>query len=45
MLNNCYQKTLNGINKISPPIEKFANDYLEKTGDKEKAVKDMMALI
>ena len=26
MLNNCYQKTLNGINKISPPIEKFAND-------------------
>ncbi len=42
MLNNCYQKTLNGINKISPPIEKFANDYLEKTGDKEKAVKDMI---
>ena len=42
MLNTCYEKTLNGINKISPPIEKFANDYLEKDGDKEKAVKDMI---
>ena len=42
MLNTCYEKTLNGINKISPPIEKFANDYLEKDGDKEKAVKAMV---
>lgn len=42
MLNTCYEKTLNGINKISPPIEEFANDYLEKEGDKEKAVKAMV---
>lgn len=42
MLNTCYEKTLNGINKISLPIEKFANDYLEKEGDKEKAAKAMI---
>lgn len=42
MLNACYEKSLNGINKVSPPIEDFANDYLKKEKDKEKAVKAML---
>lgn len=42
MLNTCYEKSLNGISKVSPPIEDFANDYLKKEKDKEKAVKAML---
>lgn len=42
MLNVCYEKSLNGINKVSPSIEDFANDYLKKEKDKEKAVKAML---
>lgn len=42
MLNACYEKSLNGINKVSPKIEDFANDYLKKEKDKKKAVKEML---
>jgi len=42
MLNTCYDKALNGINGISVPIEDFAEDYLSKEGDNEKAVKAML---
>lgn len=42
MLNTCYEKSLNGISKVSPPIEDFANDYLKKKKDKEKAAKAML---
>lgn len=42
ILNACYEKVLNGVTKISPPIEEFAEDYLKKVGDKEKAVKEML---
>ena len=30
MLDTCYDKSLHGINKVSPPIDQFANDYLNK---------------
>lgn len=42
MLNACYDKVLNGIKNVSPSIENFANDYLEKEINKEKAVKAML---
>lgn len=42
MLNTCYDKSKNGINKVSPPIEQFAEDYLEKEPDAEKAAKSML---
>lgn len=42
ILNTCYDKALNGINKVSPPIEEFAEDYLKKEPDKEKAVQAML---
>lgn len=30
MLDACYDKSLHGINKISPPIEQFAEDYFKE---------------
>lgn len=42
MLDACYEKSLYGINKVSPPIEQFANDYLSKEPDKQKAAKAML---
>lgn len=42
MLDTCYDKSLHGINKVSPPIEQFANDYLMKEPDKQKAAKAML---
>lgn len=42
MLNACYDRVLNGISKVSPPIEDFAEDYLKKEPDREKAVKAML---
>lgn len=42
MLDTCYDKSLNGIKKVSPPIEQFAEDYLKKEPDKKKAAKAML---
>lgn len=42
MLDTCYEKSINGINKISPPIEQFADDYLKKEKDNKKATKAML---
>jgi len=42
ILNNCYQKSLDGIPNISPSIEQLANEYLEKHSTKEKAAKAMI---
>ncbi len=42
MLNTCYDKSLHGINKVSPPINEFANDYLKKEPDNKKAAKAML---
>ena len=30
MLDACYQKVINGIDHVSPSVEKMAQDYLEK---------------
>ena len=42
VLDSCYEKSLQGINKVSPSIEQFAEDYLKKENDKEKAAKAML---
>lgn len=42
MLDTCYDKSLHGISKVSPPIEQFAEDYLEKEPDNLKAAKAMI---
>ena len=42
MLDTCYDKALHGINKVSPPIEQFANDYVRKEKDPQKAAKVML---
>ena len=30
LLEECYQKAINGINKISPSVEEMAKEYMEK---------------
>ena len=42
VLNNCYDKALNGVPKISPSIEEFAQNYLDKETDNNKAAKAMI---
>ncbi len=42
VLNTCYDKSVHGINKVSPPIDEFANDYLKKEPDEQKAAKAML---
>mgnify|MGYP004466567655 CR=1 FL=1 len=42
MLDTCYEKSLHGINRVSPPIEQFASDYLLREPDKQKAAKAML---
>lgn len=42
LLDTCYDKSLNGISKFSPPIEKFANDYVGKEPNNKVAAKAML---
>jgi len=42
LLDSCYDKCLNGVPKISPSVEDFANEYLQKYNTKEEACKAMM---
>lgn len=42
MLSTCYEKSVSGINKISPPISQFADDYLKKEKDEKAAAKAML---
>lgn len=42
ILENCYQKSLDGIPHVSPSIEQLSNEYLEKHPTKEKAAKAMI---
>lgn len=42
LLNSCYEKATNGISKISPPIDQFAEDYLQKHNTPQEAAKDML---
>lgn len=41
-LDTLYQKSIDGIQKISPPIDQFANDYLKKQSNPQKAAKSMI---
>lgn len=41
-LDACYQKVLDGIGKISPPVENMAKDYLEKKPSSSEAAKSMI---
>ena len=41
LLNSLYTKSLDGIPYVSPKIEEFANDYLEKHPDTKTAAKAM----
>lgn len=42
ILDICYQKALEGINGVSPPIEMFAANYLDKAPDVPSAAKLML---
>ncbi|MGN1015284.1 MAG: EcsC family protein [Butyricicoccus sp.] len=42
MLDACYQKVIDGIGHVSPSIDEFANDYLEKHSEKSEAAKMMI---
>lgn len=42
LLNSCYGKCLNGVPKVSPSVERLANDYLCKYGSKEEACQAML---
>lgn len=41
ILESCYDKALCGVDKVSPPIEQFAEDYLMKSATVEEAAKKM----
>ena len=42
ILNSCYNKVLKGVTKVSPPIEEFAKNYLDKEPDRKKATQNML---
>ncbi len=42
LLDACYEKSLNGIPKVSESVEELANDYLKKHESREDACKAMM---
>jgi hypothetical protein len=42
MLDVCYDKALHGINRLSPPIEQFASDYIKKRKNEKESVKEML---
>ena len=42
LLDSCYEKCLNGVPYISPSVEEFAQDYLDKYPSKHQACKAMI---
>lgn len=42
LLDSCYEKCLNGVPYVSPTVEEFAKDYLDKHPTKELACKAMI---
>ena len=42
ILDSMYEKAVDGIEHISPPINKFADDYLKKYSNKQYAAKAML---
>lgn len=43
ILDACYQKAINGIERVSPPVEKLAEDYLNKYQDSCEAAQKMIS--
>ena len=39
LLDKLYDQSMHGIAKVSPPVEKLANNYLEKSNDATTAAK------
>lgn len=42
LLNSCYKNCLNGVPHVSPSVEDFAKNYLDKYSTKEQACKAMI---
>lgn len=42
LLDKLYEQSVNGITKISPPIDVLANDYLQKSTDIDTAAKNFI---
>ena len=42
ILDICYDKALEGIPAVSPTLEQFVEDYIEKNDDAESAAKEMV---
>lgn len=42
ILDELYGKVLNGVPKVSKPVDELANDYLEKNNSAEKAAKELI---
>lgn len=42
LLDACYEKCLNGVPFVSPPVAELANDYLDKYPTKQQACKAMI---
>ena len=42
LLDALYSKAVDGLRKVSPPIEQFAFDYVSKSGDVKEAAKKMI---
>lgn len=43
ILDACYQKAVNGIERVSPPVEKLAEDYLNKYQEPTEAARKMIS--
>lgn len=42
VLDACYDKSLSGIGKVSPPVSQMAEDYLSRNKDSKEACKKML---
>ncbi|WP_265458597.1 EcsC family protein [Enterococcus sp. HY326] len=42
ILNTLYEKCLNGVPKVSKPVEELANDYIKKYGKTDKAINKLV---
>lgn len=44
LLDKLYEQSVQGIAKVSPPIEELANDYLKKSKDVDVAARSSSAI-
>ena len=42
ILDTCYDKSLSGLGKVSPPVSQMAEDYLSRNKDPKEACKKML---